>query len=263
MTRLLREGVQGTFVMGARTDVERVRLHVFLARAGAGSRRGMEAAIRDGRVRVDGEVVRMMGTKIDPRRARVMLDGQRVSPATTDVLVVALHKPVGVVTTVRDPEGRETVMDLLPNRLRGTRLYPVGRLDFMSEGLVLMTNDGALAHRLMHPRFGHEREYEVKVRGRVPRDLQRQFSVGVAIGDVRRARAEVRSLRYAAGGATLRLVLREGRNRQVRRMFEVVGVEVRRLRRIRVASVHLGSLAGGRSRVLGPEECAELAKMLS
>ena len=103
----------------------------------------------------------------------------------------------------------------------------------------------------------------MKVRGRVPRDLQRQFSVGVAIGDVRRARAEVRSLRYAAGGATLRLVLREGRNRQVRRMFEVVGVEVRRLRRIRVASVYLGSLAGGRSRVLGPEECAELAKMLS
>ena len=180
MTRLLREGVQGTFVMGARTDVERVRLHAFLARAGAGSRRAMEAAIRDGRVRVDGEVVRTMGTKIDPARARVMLDGQRVSPATTDVLVVALHKPVGVVTTVRDPEGRETVMDLLPNRLRGTRLYPVGRLDFMSEGLVLMTNDGALAHRLMHPRFGHEREYEVKVRGRVPRDLRRQFSVGVA-----------------------------------------------------------------------------------
>ena len=235
-----------------------MRLHVFLARAGAGSRRAMEAAIRAGRVQVNGQVVTTLGTRIDPSRADVRLDGQPISTLPGCRLVVAVHKPPGVITTARDPEGRPTVLDLLPPDLREIRLYPVGRLDAPSEGLVLLTNDGELAERLMHPRYGHEREYSAEVRGNPPRDLPRRFADGISIGDPRPARAEVRNLRQHRGGATLRLVLREGRYRQIRRMLTAVGVKVVTLRRLRIATVRLGALAPGAVRVLNADQCAEL-----
>ena len=235
-----------------------VRLHVFLARAGAGSRRAMEAAIVAGRVEVNGEVVKTLGTRIDPSREDVRLDGQPVGSTPQCRLVVAVHKPPGVITTARDPEGRRTVLDLLPADLREVRLYPVGRLDAPSEGLVILTNDGELAERLMHPRYGHEREYAVEVRGNPPRDLAKRFAEGISIGDPRPARAEVRNLRQRRGGATLRLVLREGRNRQIRRMLGAVGIKVVTLRRLRVATVRLGALAPGGVRVLNAGQCAEL-----
>ena len=237
---------------------ETVRLHVFLARAGAGSRRAMEAAILAGRVQVDGQVVQTLGTRIDPSRVDVRLDGEPISTLPDCRLVVAMHKPPGVITTARDPHGRPTVLDLLPADLREVRLYPVGRLDAPSEGLVLLTNDGDLAERLMHPRYGHEREYAVELRGNPPRDLPRLFAQGISIGDPRPARAEVRNLRQRRGGATLRLVLREGRNRQIRRMLGAVGTKVVTLRRLRVATVRLGALAPGASRVLNADQCAEL-----
>jgi len=235
-----------------------VRLHVFLARAGAGSRRAMEKAIEAGRVQVDGQVVTTLGIRINPAQAEVRLDDQPISSSSECRLVVAVHKPPGVITTVRDPEGRPTVLDLLPADLRAARLYPVGRLDAPSTGLVLLTNDGDLAERLMHPRYGHEREYAVEVRGNPPRDLVRRFAEGVSIGDPRPARAEVRNLRQRRGGATLRLVLREGRNRQIRRMLGAVGTKVVTLRRLRVATVRLGALAPGGVRVLNASQCAEL-----
>ncbi len=237
---------------------ESVRLHVFLARAGAGSRRAMEKAIEAGRVQVDGQVVTTLGIRINPALAEVRLDDQPVSSSSECRLVVAVHKPPGVITTVRDPEGRRTVLDLLPADLRAARLYPVGRLDAPSTGLVLLTNDGDLAERLMHPRYGHEREYAVEVRGNPPRDLAKRFAEGISIGDPRPARAEVRNLRQRRGGATLRLVLREGRNRQIRRMLSAVGVQVVTLRRLRVATVRLGALAPGGVRVLNAGQCAEL-----
>ena len=177
--------------------------------------------------------------------------------------MIVVHKPVGVVTTAHDPEGRETVLDLLPDHLREIRLYPVGRLDLMSEGLVLLTNDGDLANQLMHPSFGHEREYEVEVRGDLPRGLPQHFSRGVAIGDARPARAEVRDINPTPGGVSLRLILREGRNHQIRRMFDSYGLAVRRLRRIRVATVCLGELPAGRIRVLTSVERTELAQQLN
>ena len=235
-----------------------MRLHVFLARAGAGSRRAMEAAILAGRVQVNGQVVNTLGLRIDPSHTDVRLDGQLVVRTPECRLVVAVHKPPGVITTVRDPHGRRTVLDLLPADLREIRLYPVGRLDAPSEGLVLLTNDGDLTERLLHPRYGHEREYAVEVRGNLPRDLAKQFAGGVSIGDPRPARAEVRRLRNHKGGATLRLVLREGRNRQIRRMIAAVGARVVSLRRLRIATVRLGGLPPGAARVLSAAECSAL-----
>jgi 23S rRNA pseudouridine2605 synthase len=219
--------------------------------------------MRDGRVRVDGAVVRAMGTQVDPATEQVTLDGVPVVRSTEDRVVIVVHKPVGVVTTVNDPEGRETVLDLLPSHLRATRLYPIGRLDLMSEGLVLLTNDGDLANQLMHPSFGHEREYEVEVRGDLPRGLPQHFSRGVAIGDTRLARAQVRAIKPTPGGTFLRLILREGRNHQIRRMFESYGLAIRRLRRIRVATVCLGELPAGRTRMLSVAERTELVQQLN
>ena len=235
-----------------------MRLHVFLARAGAGSRRAMEAAILAGRVQVDGQVVDTLGQRIEPSRVEVRLDGRPVDRTPECRLVVAVHKPPGVISTARDPEGRPTVLDLLPADLREVRLYPVGRLDAPSTGLVLLTNDGDLAERLMHPRYGHEREYAAEVRGNPPRDLAKRFAEGISIGDPRPARAEVRNLRQHRGGATLRLVLREGRYRQIRRMLGAVGTKVVTLRRLRIATVRLGGLAPGAARVLTANQCAEL-----
>ena len=225
-----------------RSETRGLRLQVFLARAGRGSRRTMEQAIRDGRVAVDGQVVTTLGVRVDPEVQEVRLDGQRVRPAERPSTVIVIHKPPRVLTTTHDPHGRPTVLRLLPASLRRERLFPVGRLDFASEGLVLLTNDGELAFRLMHPRFGHEREYVVTVRGPEPADLARRLTEGIDIGDRRPARA-VRARRV---NNDWQVVLTEGRKRQVRRMFEAVGMRVTRLRRVRLGPVTLGDLASGR-----------------
>ena len=216
----------------------------------------MEQAIRAGRVAVDGQVVTTLGVRVDPRVQQVQLDGKRIEPAPRPPTVIALHKPPHVLTTTHDPQGRPTVLHLLPAALRRERLYPVGRLDFASEGLVLLTNDGELAFQLMHPRFGHEREYLVTVRGPEPPDLARRLTEGVDIGDRRPARA----LRATRVRQEWQLVLTEGRKRQVRRMFEAVGMRVTRLRRVRIASVTLGDLAPGTARKLGASETAALRR---
>ena len=214
----------------------------------------MEQAIRGGRVDVDGQTVTTLGVRVDPREQEVRLDGKRVQPTRHPGTVIALHKPPRVLTTTHDPHGRPTVLHLLPPALRRERLYPVGRLDFASEGLVLLTNDGELAFQLMHPRFGHEREYAVTVRGPEPPDLARRLTEGVDIGDRRPARA----VRAARVNQDWRLVLTEGRKRQVRRMFESVGMRVTRLRRVRIGSVTLGNLAPGAARKLNETETAAL-----
>lgn len=214
----------------------------------------MEQAIRGGRVAVDGQTVTTLGVRVDPETQDVRLDGKRVEPNRQPGTVIALHKPPRVLTTTHDPHGRPTVLHLLPAALRRERLYPVGRLDFASEGLVLLTNDGDLAFQLMHPRFGHEREYVVTVRGPEPPDLARRITEGVDIGDRRPARA-LRATRTSNGW---RLVLAEGRKRQVRRMFEAVGMRVTRLQRVRIGSVILGDLAPGAARTLDAAEIATL-----
>lgn len=219
----------------------------------------MEHAIRSGRVAVDGQTVTTLGVRIDPETQEVRLDGKRVQPNREPGTVIALHKPPRVLTTTHDPHGRPTVLHLLPPEMRRERLYPVGRLDFASEGLVLLTNDGELAFQLMHPRFGHEREYVVTVRGPQPADLARRLTEGVDIGDRRPARA----VRAARVNQNWRLVLTEGRKRQVRRMFETVGLRVTRLRRVRIGSVVLGGLAPGAARQLATDELLALRREIA
>jgi len=231
-----------------------LRLQVYLARAGSGSRRAMEEAIRGGRVAVDGHIVTKLGTRVHPDAQRVTLDGDPVEKSSTPPVVIALHKPPGVLTTTHDPHGRPTVLNLLPKALRRSRLYPMGRLDLASEGLVLLTSDGELAFRVMHPRFGHEREYEVAVRGREPTNVVGRLMEGVDIGDGRPARAK--SVRRA--GTQWRLVLTEGRKRQVRRMFEALGMQVTKLKRIRIGVTELGELPPGAARELDAGEIASL-----
>jgi 23S rRNA pseudouridine2605 synthase len=223
------------------------RVQKLLAGAGLASRRAAEVWIREGRVRVDG-VVAQLGDRADPAVQTVTVDGRRVALARHAWWIV--HKPRGVLTTVRDREGRRTVMDLLPPGL--PRLFPVGRLDFDTEGLVLLTNDGAAAHALLHPSLGSEREYQVTARGRMGDTALRRLAAGVELDDGPTAPARVGPARFDARGDTTRfsLVLREGRKRQIRRALAALGHPVVRLVRTRMGPQRLGRLPAGGARPL-------------
>ena len=216
-----------------------VRLQKLLSAAGVASRRASEDLIRQGRVTVNGEPVVTLGTKADPSVDEVRVDGRRVR-APERLRYILLNKPAGVVTSRKDPQGRPTVLDLLAGV--PDYLYPVGRLDFDSEGLLLLTNDGDLAAALTHPRHGIAKVYEVVVRGWPAPDVVKRLRTGVLLEGRRTAPAEVR-LRgtFTAGRgrerAVLEIGLREGRNRQVRRMCEAVGHPVERLTRVRIGPV--------------------------
>lgn len=232
------------------------RLQRTMARAGLGSRRAVEDLIRQGRVTVDGRVA-VLGDRVDPVHGSVEVDGAPL-PAHPELRYVALNKPAGVTTTMRDRHARRTISGLLP---AGPRIVPIGRLDRETEGLLLATNDGELANRLTHPRYGVEKEYLAEVRGPVsPRDLRRLVE-GVALEDgparARRARQVGRSRDRVA----LSLVMSEGRKREVRRMLAVVGHPVQRLVRVRVGPVRLGALKPGESRPLEPAEIAALYRV--
>lgn len=235
-----------------------VRIQKYLSQAGVASRREGETMILDGRVRVNGEVVRTLGSRIVPGRDRVEVDGSVVEGAR--IRWVLFHKPLGVVTTRSDPEGRETVFDLLPAWARDLRY--VGRLDLLTEGLLLLTNEGEVLHRLTHPSFGVEREYEVWTEKRPGKSILRQLREGVQLEDgvARVERAEVKG--SSQSGVTLSLVLREGRNREVRRLMEAVGQPVLRLKRVRFGSVSLGSLQAGKWRELTKEEIRGLRDLV-
>jgi len=229
-----------------------MRLGKFLALAGVASRRSAEELIRAGRVTVGGEVV------TDPARDAgeydvVTLDGEKLGIAVGRV-IYAVNKPAGVVSTARDPQGRPTVVSLAPG---GVRLYPVGRLDRDTTGLILLTNDGELAHRLTHPRFEVQKAYRAVVsRPPVREQALRALRAGVELDDGRTSPAQVR--RVAAD--TLEITIHEGRKRQVRRMCEAVGHPVRRLERVRFGPLELGSLRPGTSRQLTPEEVSALRR---
>ena len=230
-----------------------VRLQKFLAQAGVSSRRGAEELITAGRVRVNGAVVTELGTRVDPARDVVAVDRQRVRSATTAWL--AVHKPIGYLSTRRDPQGRRTLYDLLPPQQQ--RLFYVGRLDRDSEGLILLTNDGDTAHRLLHPRYGVEREYEVELDSDIAEEALQRLTRGIVLEDGM-ARAE-RAERLARG--RVRLTLREGKKREVRRMLEVVGHRVTRLRRVRYGPIRLGTLPLGDWRTLSAREVAALQRL--
>jgi 23S rRNA pseudouridine2605 synthase len=230
------------------------RIQKYLAAAGVASRRAAEELIRAGRVRVNGSVVGKLGTTIDPGRDRVEVDGTQVEPAA-DHICVALNKPAGVLSTVTDPRGRRTVLDLVDT---GRRIYPVGRLDYDSEGLLLLTDDGDLTMRLTHPRHSVEKEYRALVQGRLtPRQIQR-LREGVVLDGRPTASAGVDIMNRQGELTWLRIVLREGRNRQIRRMIDEVAGRVVRLIRTRIGPIELGGLPLGQWRELSEEEIEAL-----
>jgi 23S rRNA pseudouridine2605 synthase len=224
-----------------------VRLNAYLARAGVASRRGADELIRAGRVRVNGEPGEL-GTFVE-RRDVVEVDGGRVE--LEPLTYVLLHKPAGVVTTARDPQGRATVVGLVGHE---RRIVPVGRLDADTTGALLLTNDGPLAHRLMHPRYEVEKVYVADVDGVVSADALARLAEGVELDDGRTAPARVRRL----GPSTIELAIHEGRKHQVKRMCEAVGHPVRRLHRRAYAGLTLDGLAPGEWRELTADEVARL-----
>jgi 23S rRNA pseudouridine2605 synthase len=230
------------------------RIQKVLARAGVASRRAIEEMIVRGRIRVNGERVEL-GRRIDTSKDLVEVDGSRV-PLSADLVYYLMNKPVGVVTTASDEEGRETVMDLLDDI--DVRIYPVGRLDLDSEGAVLLTNDGDLALRLTHPRFGVSKTYLAEVEGSVKDKTARQLARGVELEDGVTGPAKARLIERAPGGTLIEITLTEGRNRQIRRMLESVGHPVRRLVRTAIGPLMLGRLKPATYRRLKPDEVREL-----
>jgi 23S rRNA pseudouridine2605 synthase len=231
-----------------------MRLAKYLAHAGAGSRRSAEAMIVAGRVAVDGKTVTDPATTVDDR-ARVALDGRRLGGAEQRVWV-ALHKPVGVVSTARDPHGRATVLDLVGERK--LRLYPVGRLDADSSGLILLTNDGALANRLTHPSFQVTKVYRARLAGGpIGADALGELRAGVRLREGATAPAKVRKL----APHEIELTLSEGKNRQVRRMCAAVGHPVTALVRVQFGPLRLGRLEAGQHRRLTPAELRSLREL--
>jgi 23S rRNA pseudouridine2605 synthase len=230
------------------------RLQKILARAGFGSRRACETLIAAGRVRINGQVSEL-GAKANPQTDRISVDGKPI-PAAEILTYIAIYKPRGVLSTVEAPDSRSTVRELVP--VAGT-LYPVGRLDVDSEGLVLLTNDGELANRLTHPRYGHEKEYRVLVARHPDEEQLAAFQHGVVLADGHRtAPAQARIESLAGKGAWLRVILTEGRKRQIRETCAQIGLPVVRLIRIRVGALTLGTLKPGQWRPLTSVEIAAL-----
>jgi 23S rRNA pseudouridine2605 synthase len=237
------------------------RLQKIMAACGIASRRKAEEIIAAGRVTRNGQVVVEQGTKADPGRDEICVDGKRLE-RREQLVYFALNKPRGYVTTVSDPEGRPTVMDLLPKGL--ARVYPVGRLDYASEGLLLMTNDGALAQKLTKAGSHVPKTYLVKVSGR-PDDkaIERlQAGISIALEDGRRVKTSPAKIRLAADGANpwYEVVLIEGRNRQIRRMFEQVGHHVEKIKRVQVGPLAL-DVAPGKFRALTEREVGKLKRI--
>jgi len=233
------------------------RLQRALARAGVASRRASEELIRDGRVTINGQVA-TLGDRVDPTADRVELDGGRV-PLDPALRYYALHKPAGVITTVRDPRGRSDLAGFLPSDQPG--VVAVGRLDRATEGLLLLTNDGELANRLMHPRYGVEKEYLAGVEGSPTQRHVARLLRGVDLEDGPARALSARVPARAAGRGAVRVVMGEGRKREVRRLLAAVGLPVRRLVRLRVGPIRLGRLSPGEVRELEPDEVRELFRV--
>jgi len=235
-----------------------VRLQRYLARAGVASRRGAEALIAAGRVAVNGMVVTEPGSRVDPDADVVTVDGRAVVPESIRWLV--LNKPAGYVCTRHDPQRRRTVYELLGPE--AATLFTVGRLDADTEGLLLLTNDGEAANRLLHPRYGCRRAYDVEVRGAVEPVILDRLRRGIELEDGVARASDVRLLEAGTDRSRLRLGLREGRKREVRRMLAAVGHPVERLRRVRFGPVALGRLPRGASRPLTAAEAKAISRLV-
>lgn len=231
------------------------RLNRYLAQSGVASRRHADELIAAGRVRVGGSVVKTLGTVVQPGE-RVEVDGAAVEPPAESAYLL-LNKPAGVVTTMRDPQGRRSIADLLP---KGRRVVPVGRLDYATTGALLLTDDGELAHRLLHPRFGVEKTYRATIAGRLSAADVRRLGQGVSDGEFRASGAKLRVVAVRRDVSVVDVTIHEGQNRQVRRMFEAVGHPVLVLTRTRFGPLRLGGLPAGHFRQLTAKERAALER---
>jgi 23S rRNA pseudouridine2605 synthase len=236
------------------TPTTRVRLQKFLSDAGVASRRHAEQIVLEGRVLINDAVVDSLPAFVDPQKDRVIVDGRRVRIQRHDYFMI--NKPKGVVCTNRDPSGRVRAVDLLPELT--VRLFPVGRLDVDTSGLLLLTNDGELAQRLTHPRYGVPKTYHAEVRGMVPEDLPAQMKAGVYLSEGRAQAWPVEILHRGHDRSSLLITLQEGRNRQVRRMLLRLGYPVRKLKRVNFGPLKLEKLPVGSARRLSAGELAAL-----
>lgn len=250
---------------GASTPAESVesttsgeRLQKLIARAGIVSRRKAEELIAEGRVSVNGHIIREAGAKADILNDRIIVDGIPLRMPSAPVILV-LHKPKGYMTTRHDPEGRATVMDLLPKKYQ--QFHPVGRLDYDTAGVLLLTNDGELTNLLTHPSHGVTKTYWARVKGKIKRETLQKLARGVMLEDGPTAPCQARIKAETENNSLIEVVLREGRNRQVRRMFDAIGHPVRALRRVGFANLDLEGLPPGAFRELLPGEVRQLRKL--
>jgi len=232
-----------------------MRINRFLARAGVASRRGAEPLVLGGRVTINGETVTDLATKVDPENDRVEVDGAAVRLPDRHTYVL-LNKPAGYVVTMSDPQGRPTVADIAPDLPSG--VVPVGRLDVGTEGLLIMTDDGELAHRIAHPSFELDKVYDVVAEGELAEAQRMRLETGVELDGRTTFPATVRVVEVGSGRTVAEMTIHEGRKRQVRRMFELVGHRVLELRRTRVGPVSMGGLTTGSFRRLTEEEVKAL-----
>jgi 23S rRNA pseudouridine2605 synthase len=231
------------------------RIQKILAKGGIASRREAERMVVEGRVMVNGKIIDTLGFKADPSKDHIKIDGKRL-PHFEPKVILLLNKPRGYISTVKDPQGRPTVMDIL--KKVKWRVYPVGRLDFDAEGLLLLTNDGELTHLLSHPRFSIPRTYWVKVKGVLDEKELIRLKKGITLEDGKARVVSFYMLRQGEKNSWVRVVVAEGRNRLVKRMFSAVGHPVQKLKRVEFGPIHLGSLPTGQFRYLTPEEITKL-----
>ena len=243
--------------MTTQKNADGIRLNKYLAQAGVASRRYADVLIARGKVRVNGKTVRELGTLV-ALTDKVDVSGTVVSVRDEPTYVV-LHKPIGVMTTMRDPQGRRTIVDLLPKNI--PRIVPVGRLDFDTAGVLLMTNDGDLANRLLHPRFGVDKTYRAGISGRLSPEDMKRLNDGVAAESFKASGAKVRVVSVRAGYSVVDITVHEGRNRQVRKMFEAIGHPVQTLVRLRFGPISLGDLGLGHTRSLTERELTALHRI--
>ncbi len=246
-------------------DSQLVRINKAIAQAGICSRRKADDLIIQGKVEVNGATITSPGIKIDPVTDTISVDGSPIptheNPSQTYLL---LNKPVGIITTAHDPQGRTTVLDLLPEQYRKKRVFPVGRLDIASQGLLLLTTDGPLTQRMTHPGYNHPKTYEVVVLGNVTQDTLGCMSQGMTLAEGQRLRpVEVKVIRKQGNKTTLSMILRQGVNRQIRRMCRDLGLKVVTLKRIQQGPLHLGKLKPGTFRELTPNEIKQLTTSLN
>jgi 23S rRNA pseudouridine2605 synthase len=227
-----------------------------LTEAGIGSRRRMAEAIKQGKVAVNGRTAESFTQPVNVARDRVTLNRQPVKLKPDAAICLMLNKPIGIVSTVSDEKGRTTVLDILPDRYKNIRLYPVGRLDKDTTGLILLTNDGDLTYRLTHPRFEHEKEYLVQTKGRLKREEIRKLERGIRLEDGPTHPASVKEVESPPYNYSI--TIHEGRKRQVHRMFERLGHPVLALKRVRIGNLRLGDLKEGKARRLSGQEITAL-----